>query len=88
MKAAGRVVWLTADVDTLSARVLGDATTAERRPDLTVGGRAEIEEMLGQRAPLYRTCADLVVPTNGRSPEQIVADIVAVWSNSSWTTAR
>src|SRR5579871_3654863 len=39
MRAAGRIVWLTADVETLWQRLQGDPTTAERRPMLTVGGR-------------------------------------------------
>ena len=44
---AGRVVWLTADAETLWRRTLDDdRTTRERRPALTVGGRAEVEEVL------------------------------------------
>jgi shikimate kinase len=75
----GRVVWLTADADTLWSRMQGDRTTAERRPALTVGGQAEVAEVLRVREPLYRACADLVVPTAGRSPEDIAAEIFAAW---------
>ncbi len=71
----GRVVWLTADPDTLWSRVQGDHTTAERRPVLTVGGRAEVTEVLRVREPLYRACADLVVSTAGRPPEDVAAEI-------------
>jgi shikimate kinase len=73
----GRVVWLTADADTLWSRVQGDGTTAERRPALTVGGREEVAELLRVREPLYRACADLVVPTAGPPPEDVAAGIHA-----------
>jgi shikimate kinase len=75
----GRVVWLTADPETLWTRMQGDRTTAERRPALTVGGRAEVAELLRVREPLYRACADLVVSTAGRPPEDVAAEIVAAW---------
>jgi len=61
LRASGRVVYLTADVETLWRRLQGDSATAERRPALTVGGREEIEEVLRVREPLYRSCADLIV---------------------------
>jgi shikimate kinase len=78
LRAAGRVIWLTADAETIWARLQGDPTTAERRPALTVGGLAEVEELLRVREPLYRDCADLIVDTAARSPEEIVAHILSV----------
>jgi shikimate kinase len=77
LRASGRTVYLTADVDTLWGRLRGDPATAERRPALTVGGREEVAEVLRAREPLYRQCADLVVQTAGRPPEDVVAEIVA-----------
>ena len=77
LKAAGFVVWLTADARTLWDRIRADATTSERRPNLTVGGLPEIEELLRQREPFYRECANLTVDTTGRTPEQIVDAILA-----------
>ena len=76
LRASGRVVWLTADVDTLWRRLQADTSTAERRPALTVGGREEIDEVLRVREPLYRSCADLIVETAGRSPAEAAADIL------------
>jgi shikimate kinase len=76
LRTSGRVVWLTADVDTLWRRLQADSSTAERRPTLTVGGREEIAEILRVREPLYRSCADLVVETAGRSPAEIAAEIL------------
>lgn len=78
MPQAGPVVWLTAPVETIFERIAGDATTASRRPNLTPqGGRAEIEQMLAHREPLYRQTAGLIVDTNGRTIEQIVEEILA-----------
>ncbi len=76
LRSAGRVVWLTADAGTIWRRMQEDPTTANRRPTLTVGGLAEVEEVLKAREPLYRGCADLTVSTMGRSSEEIVQDIL------------
>jgi shikimate kinase len=76
LKAAGRVVWLTADAQTIRRRLENDRTTAERRPALTVGGLAEIKELLRAREPHYRAVAHFSVDTSARPPEQ-VAD--AIW---------
>ncbi|HZT79354.1 MAG TPA: shikimate kinase [Gemmataceae bacterium] len=78
LRESGRVVWLTADADTLWKRLRGDAATAERRPALTVGGRAEVEELLRVREPLYREVAGLTVDTAGRTPADVAASI-HVW---------
>ena len=75
MRSAGKVVWLTADAQTIWKRFQSDPTTAERRPPLTVGGLAEIEETLKMRQPLYRACADLTVSTAGHSTEEIAQQI-------------
>lgn len=68
-KAAGPVVWLKASVATIEQRLYGDATTEQRRPNLTSsGGRQEIEQLLTQREPLYRECATLEVSTDEPLP--------------------
>lgn len=77
-KAAGPVVWLKASIDTIEQRLHGDATTRERRPNLTTsGGRAEIEQMLALREPLYRDCATIVVDTDQPWPGDCDAPSVA-----------
>ena len=79
LRAAGPVVWLRASVDTLLRRIAEDRTTAARRPNLTAaGGRQEVEELLARREPLYRDCATHVVDTDGRSPDDIAAEILAL----------
>jgi shikimate kinase len=79
LRAAGHVVWLTADAATLWERLQRDASTPERRPDLSIGGLAEVEQLLRAREHLYRTCADQVVSTAGRSPQEVVDAILAGW---------
>ncbi len=78
MRRAGRVVWLTADPPTILRRIEADRTTAARRPALTVGGLAEIKELLRAREPLYRSCADATVDTAHRSPEAIADAVLQV----------
>src|SRR5262245_18853299 len=75
LRSAGWVGWLTASPAITWQRHRGDAGTAQRRPDLSVGGLAEIEELLRQREPLYRECADITIETAGRSPEEIAEAI-------------
>jgi shikimate kinase len=79
LRASGWVVWLCADPATLWQRLQGDASTAERRPALSVGGLAEVEELLRVREPLYRTCAHRIVSTAGRAPNEVVEAILTEW---------
>jgi shikimate kinase len=72
---AGKVIWLTADAATLWQRLQGDASTSQRRPNLTVGGIAEVESMLRAREAWYRTCADWAVDTTGRSAAEVAGAI-------------
>lgn len=78
LKAAGPVVWLTADAQTIWNRLQADESTAERRPNLTVGGLTEIVDLLKAREPYYAACADLTLDTTGRSPDEL-ADAIVAW---------
>ena len=76
LSTLGNVVWLTADVETILARTRGDQSTASRRPNLTVAGwRDEVARLLAEREPLYRGCADEIVETSGRSPDEVADKI-------------
>jgi shikimate kinase len=77
LRAAGKVIWLTADAQTLWQRLQRDAATAEQRPALTVGGLAEVEELLRRREPWYSACANWRVDTAGRSPAEVAR---AIWN--------
>lgn len=77
LKDSRAVIWLTASIDTIANRIADDDATARRRPDLTpAGGKSEIEALLKLRAPIYRACATLVIDTEGKSPAQIVDEIL------------
>jgi shikimate kinase len=78
IRAAGPVVWLTAPVHVIVARLAADPTTAGRRPNLTkFGGREEVEALLAERTPMYRQCATLVVNTDGKTCAQVADEIAA-----------
>jgi shikimate kinase len=77
MRQGGKVVWLTARPETILARMSGDATTAARRPNLTdKGPLEEIIQLLKRREPIYQESAHLVVDTEGKTPEELVAEIM------------
>lgn len=74
----GFIVWLKALPESLAARIAADATTAERRPNLTAqGGIDEIRTLLDKRAPLYAELADLAIDTDRLSPEAVAERIAA-----------
>jgi len=78
MAAAGPVIWLRATVQTIERQIAADATTRDRRPNLTdSGGRREIEEMLTIREPLYRQCATITVDIDGLGIDALVEQILA-----------
>jgi shikimate kinase len=80
IRSSGKVVWLRARPSTLLARIEADATTAQRRPNLTsAGGLPEIEQLLAVRTPIYAECADFVVDVDKLSPAEAAAAIVGWW---------
>ena len=77
MRQGGKVVWLKAEPATIHARMSGDATTATRRPNLTEKNPwDEIVHLLAKREPIYRQTAHLEVDTEGKSPQQVAAEIL------------
>ncbi len=83
LKQSGLCVWLSADIQTLWRRIEADESTSKRRPALTIGGRAEVEQLVHIREPFYRKCADFVVDTVGKSPDDIALEIVQRLGGSS-----
>ncbi|NEK86298.1 shikimate kinase [Blastococcus saxobsidens] len=73
-RAGGTVVWLDVDVASAARRV----GLSRDRPLLAVNPRAMLRTMLEQRAPLYTEVATHRVPTAGRLPEEVVAEVLAV----------
>jgi shikimate kinase len=78
MRETGHVVWLTASPPTILARMTADATTAGRRPNLTNHTPLEeIVQVLGRREPVYRETAHQIVDTEGKTPEELVEEIIS-----------
>lgn len=77
LKSRGKVVWLRAPAEVLWDRIQADATTAERRPNLTAqGGIAEIRTLLAAREPIYTAVADVTIAAN-QPPDRIAREIIA-----------
>ncbi|MGY1725788.1 shikimate kinase [Geodermatophilus sp. SYSU D01062] len=72
-RAGGTVVHLDVDVPSAARR----AGLSRDRPLLAVNPRAMLRTLLEQRAPLYAEVATVVVPTAGRTPEDVVADVLS-----------
>jgi shikimate kinase len=83
LRKHGFVAWLSADPQTLWARIQADPATAERRPNLAGGGIAEVANLLATREPLYQAVADVEVPVAALSPEQAADAILAAWHSRS-----
>ena len=78
LRRLGPVVLLTAPVAVIRERIAG----SQERPSLTRGKSFldEIEEVLAQREPLYRGCADHIVATAGKNPAEIADEISTIIS--------
>ncbi len=73
LKKSGKLFWLTASVETIAKRIGGD----NQRPSLT-GTKSfieEIQDVLREREPKYQAAADHVIPTDGRTIDQLVETI-------------
>ncbi len=69
----GFVVYLHAPASLLIRRTQHDRA----RPLLQTDDRgAQIEKLLSERDPLYRQVADMIVPTDERSPRHVVREIL------------
>ncbi|RBY88301.1 shikimate kinase [Blastococcus sp. TF02A-26] len=73
-RAGGAVVRLDVDLASAARR----AGFNRDRPLLAVNPRAMLRTMLEARDPLYAEVATATVPTGNRSPEEVVADVLAV----------
>ena len=82
--ASGKTVWLQADVTTIYQRISADAATSSQRPNLSAaGGIEEIQQLLTERTPIYRGCADFKLDTTDKSPRQIANEIVSLLRDAS-----
>ena len=68
------VLYLTLEREALFARIMAAGRPAFFDPD---DPRASFEALLAEREPLYRSLASAVVDTTGRTPEEIVEEVVS-----------
>lgn len=81
IREAGRCALLTAAVETIAARIAGDAITASQRPALTsLGQIEEIRQLLEDRRSAYQAVAELTVETDGKPVERVADEIAAWWA--------
>jgi len=74
--AAGMVVWLTADLETICSRLADDPKTTSQRPSLTGNGTAqEIASVLAERKPLYQAGSHLSIDTGNKTIPEIVETV-------------
>ena len=77
LATAGTTVLLQALPETLDARLREDPRSAAQRPPLTdLESEAEIRAILQQREKLYIQCADLIIETENKTPEQVAEEIL------------
>jgi shikimate kinase len=73
----GKIVFLRAGFDTLAQRLIVDGT----RPLLqnsTENLRDRLKKLLAERTPVYEHVADYIVNIDGKTPQEIAEEIVAV----------
>lgn len=82
LRKTGRRVWLKASPERLYSRIAADSSSSERRPSLTdQSGYEEVVNLLRQRQPIYQQMSELIVETDGLSPDQVVEEIVDWWNS-------
>lgn len=73
LKNSGKLVLLTAEIKTIHERL----EHAKDRPSLTgTGFLEELEQVWNERKDRYHHFADQVVSTDGKTPEEIVQEII------------
>jgi shikimate kinase len=76
IRRLGFVAWLKAGPAAIADRLRGDPGG---RPALTSAGLFdEVAALLHQREPHYRSVADAEIETEGRSPEEVAGEILAL----------
>jgi shikimate kinase len=70
------VVFLSVEL----AAVMSREGLATGRPLLAINPRATMRALLEQRRPLYEEVATVIVKTDGRTPEDVAAEVVEALS--------
>jgi len=78
LRENGIIIWLTADPDTIQARLVQDQPQDANRPSLTGSDTIrEVAEVLEARQPLYQAAAQIIVDTTHRDLAQVVEEVLA-----------
>ena len=72
------VVYLRVPVDELWRRISSDPRSPQDRPNLRGGGRAEVQQVLAEREPIYRRCATLELD-GSLPPAELAAQVEAAY---------
>lgn len=78
LRENGIIIWLTADPETIQARLTKDLPRDLNRPSLTGSDTIrEVALMLEERYPLYQAAAQITVDTTHRDVTQVVDAVLA-----------
>ncbi|WP_322822893.1 shikimate kinase [Chloroflexus sp.] len=74
LREQATVIWLDAADTTILTRLAADA---EQRPLLRGDAAARLAELRALRTPLYAEVADLIIATDGKTPLELVQQVIA-----------
>ena len=75
LKKHGKIIFLKVDIAVLFERM---GHTSDDRPLLKNTTFDKMKELLDYRTPIYESCADHTIDTNGKDIEQVAREICAV----------
>ena len=75
LKKHGKIIFLKVDIAVLFERT---GHTSDDRPLLKNTTFDKMKELLDYRTPIYESCADHTIDTNGKDIEQVAREICAV----------
>lgn len=75
LKKHGKIVFLKVDIHTLFERT---GHTSDERPLLKNTTFEKMKELLDYRTPIYESCADHTIDTNGKDVEAVAREICSV----------
>ena len=75
-EGGGKIVFLKVDIEVLFART---GHTGDERPLLKNTTFEKMRDLLDRRTPIYESCADYTVDTNGKGVDEVAREIVRVF---------
>ena len=75
-EGGGKIVYLKVDLEVLFART---GHTGDERPLLKNTTFEKMRALLEQRTPIYESCADYTVDTNGKGIDEVAREIVSAF---------